>query len=113
MGSAFDRMQNEESQLSHEAALPTVRNLSKSQITFFALKIAVTVACFWYLFHHIDMAQLRSTLPGLDARWAMLAIGLLLSQILLLGLRWLQIARTLRMHGRQLTFAWMSVATAI
>ena len=112
-GSISGRMQNEQSQLSRETALPAVRNLSKSQITLFALKIAVTVACFWYLFRHIDVAELRRTLPGLDARWAMLAIGLLLSQIPLLGLRWLQIARTLRMRGRQLTFAWMSVATAI
>ena len=28
-------------------------------------------------------------------------------------MRWLQIAKTPRMHGRQLTFVWMSIATAI
>src|SRR5262249_13189575 len=104
---------NEHSQLSREPAPPTIGNLSKSQIAVFAFKIAATLACFWYLFRHIDVVELRRTLPGLDARWAMLAIGLLLSQIPLLGLRWLQIAKTLRMRGRQLTFAWMSVATAI
>src|SRR5215471_12823586 len=106
-------MQNEQSELSREAALPTVRNLSKSQIVVFALKMAVTLACFWYLFRHIDVTELRRTLPGLDAKWALLAICLLILQIPLLGLRWLQIAKTLRMHGRQLTFVWMSVATAI
>jgi glycosyltransferase 2 family protein len=106
-------MQTEEPQLGDDAALPSVRTLSKSQIAFFALKIAITVACFWYLFRHIDVAELRRTLPGLKARWVILAIGLLLSQIPLLGLRWLQIAKTLTMRGRQLTFVWMTIATAI
>src|SRR5262249_51005096 len=106
-------MQTEESELGREAAPPTVRNLSKTQIAVFALKIAVTLACFWYLFRHIDVTELRRTLPGLDAKWALLAICLLIMQIPLLGLRWLQIAKTLRMRGRQLTFIWMSIATAI
>jgi glycosyltransferase 2 family protein len=106
-------MRNEEPQADDDGALPSVRTLSKSQIAFFALKIAITVACFWYLFRHIDVAELRGTLPGLKARWVILAIGLLLSQIPLLGLRWLQIAKTLTMRGRQLTFVWMTIATAI
>jgi glycosyltransferase 2 family protein len=59
------------------------------------------------------VAELRRTLPGLKARWVILAIGLLLSQIPLLGLRWLQIAKTLTMRGRRLTFVWMTIATAI
>jgi glycosyltransferase 2 family protein len=106
-------MRTEEPQTGDDAPLPSVRTLSKSQIAFFALKIAITVACFWYLFRHIDVAELRRTLPGLKARWVILAIGLLLSQIPLLGLRWLQIAKTLTMRGRQLTFVWMTIATAI
>jgi glycosyltransferase 2 family protein len=106
-------MRNEEPQADDDGALPSVRTLSKSQIAFFALKIAITVACFWYLFRHIDVAELRRTLPGLKARWVILAIGLLLSQIPLLGLRWLQIAKTLTMRGRRLTFVWMTIATAI
>ena len=111
--SIASQMQNEESQLSRETALPTARSLSKNQIAVLALKIAVTGACFWYLFRHIDVAELRRTLPGIDVRWAILAIGLLIAQIPLLGLRWLQIAKVLRMHGRQLTIFWMSIATAI
>lgn len=111
--SVSGQMQNEQSQLSRESALPTIRNLSKGQIAAFVLKIAATLVCFWYLFRHIDVAELRRTLPDIDARWAMLAIVLLLCQIPLLGLRWLQIAKTLSMHGRKLTFVWMSIATAI
>ena len=75
--------------------------------------MAVTLACFWYLFRHIDVTELRRSLPSLDAKWALLAICLLILQIPLLGMRWLQIAKTLRMHGRQLTFVWMSIATVI
>ena len=112
-GSISDRMQNEQSQPGEDAALPSVRNLSKGQVAFFALKLVITVVCFWYLFRHIDLAELRRNLPGLKVRWVILAIGLLITQIPLLGLRWLQIAKTLTMRGRQLTFVWMTIATAI
>jgi uncharacterized protein (TIRG00374 family) len=61
----------------------------------------------------MDVAQLRRTLPGVDMRWSMLAIMLLVAQIPLVGLRWLQIAKVLTMRGRQLTLFWMTVAAAI
>ena len=105
-------MRSEESNLSHSTALP-VRSLSKGQGAAFALKIAITLACFWYLLRHIDTAELQRTLPGIDIRWAMLAIALLVSQIPLVGLRWLQIAKILAMRGRQVTWIWMSVAAGI
>jgi len=105
-------MRSEESNLSPGTALP-VRSLSKGQGAAFALKIAITLACFWYLLRHIDTAELRRTLAGVDMRWSMLAVALLISQIPLLGLRWLQIAKVLAMRGRQLTWFWMSVMAAI
>ena len=105
-------MRSEESNLSAGTAFP-VRSLSKSQSAAFALKIAITLACFWYLLRHIDAAELRRTLPGIDVRWSMLAVALLVSQIPLLGLRWFQIAKILAMRGRQLTWFWMSVAAGI
>jgi len=46
-------------------------------------------------------------------RWTILATALLVSQTPLVGLRWLQIAKILAMHGRQLTWVWMSVAAGI
>ncbi len=98
--------------MSRGTALP-VRSLSKGQGAAFALKIAITLACFWYLFRHIDTAELQRTLPEIDMRWSMLAIALLVSQIPLVGLRWLQIAKILAMRGRQLTWVWMSVAAGI
>src|SRR6516165_6139899 len=105
-------MRSEESNLSAGTALP-VRSLSKGQGAAFALKIAITLACFWYLLRHIDTAELQRTLPGIDMRWSILAIGLLISQIPLVGLRWLQIVKILAMRGRQLTWVWMSVAAGI
>jgi len=99
--------------LSRETALPSVRNLTKSQSIALALKLAVTVACFWYLLRHIDVAELRRTLPNLDALWSTLAVLLLMLQMPLVGLRWLQIAKVLQMRGNQLTAWWMSVAAAI
>src|SRR6516165_11848905 len=105
-------MQSEQSNLSRGTALP-VRSLSKGQGAAFALKIAITLACFWYLLRHIDTAELQRTLPGIDMRWSILAIGLLISQIPLVGLRWLQIVKILAMRGRQLTWVWMSVAAGI
>src|SRR5438552_61506 len=106
-------MDTQESNLSRGATLPSVWALSKSQGAALALKIAITLACFWYLLRHIDVAELRRTLPGIDRGWATLAVLLLISQIPLIGLRWLQIAKILTMRGRQLTWLWMSVAAGI
>ena len=106
-------MRSEESNLTPGPAFPVRRSLSKGQGAAFAVKIALTVACFWYLLRHIDAAELRRTLPGIDMRWWALALALLVSQIPLVGLRWLQIAKILAMRGRKLTWSWMSVAAAI
>jgi hypothetical protein len=106
-------MRNGESNLNRETTLPSVRNLSKSQSAVFALKIAVTLACFWYLLRHVDMAELRRTFPDLHAPWAVLTVSLLIIQTPLVGLRLLQIAKILSMRGKQLTWFWITVASAI
>lgn len=99
--------------LSRATAFPSLRSLSKGQSAAFALKIALTVACFWYLLRHIDLAELQRTLPDVDGRWVLLAIVLAAVQMPLIGLRWLKITKILRMHGSQLTWFWMSVAAAV
>jgi uncharacterized membrane protein YbhN (UPF0104 family) len=43
----------------------------------------------------------------------MLAVMLLVAQIPLVGLRWLQVAKVLMMGGQHLTFFWMTVAAAV
>jgi glycosyltransferase 2 family protein len=99
--------------LRNETALPPVRGFSKGQTAILALKIFVTLACFWYLFRHIDVAELRRTLPSFDVRWAVLGIMLLMIQIPFIALRWLEIVNVLKMRGDRLTFSWMVAATAI
>jgi uncharacterized membrane protein YbhN (UPF0104 family) len=78
-----------------------------------AFKIGLTIVCFWFLSRHIDVAELRRTLPGLIVPWTVVAVLLLTLQIPLIGLRWLQIAKVLGMRGVQLTPFWMSAAAAI
>src|SRR5215469_12409233 len=112
MANITERMHREQSNLSG-GATSLVRSLSKGQGAAFALKIVITFACFWYLLRHIDTAELQRTLPGIDMRWSMLAIALLVLQIPLVGLRWLQIAKILAMRGQRLTWVWMSVAAGI
>jgi len=99
--------------LSRETALPPIRSFSKSQTAALVLKLAVTLACFWYLFRHIDMGELRSTLPDLEVRWALLAILLLVLQIPLVALRWLEIVNVLKIKGDRLTFLRMTAAAAM
>ena len=99
--------------MSRDAALPPVASFGKGQGVIVLLKLAGTLACFWYLFRHIDVTELRRTLPGLDVRWVVLAVSLLMLQIPLMALRWLEIVRVLKMPDDRLTYPWMVLAAAI
>jgi uncharacterized membrane protein YbhN (UPF0104 family) len=99
--------------LSSEDALPPVRSFSKGHGAIFAVKIGVTVLCFWYLFRHIDVTELRRSLPGFQIRWAILTVFLLMLQIPLVAFRWLEIVRVLNMRGDRLTYWPMCAASAI
>jgi len=52
------------------------------------VKIAITVACFWYLSRQIDAASLIAGMARMDLQWLGLAILLVMMQPLLVGLRW-------------------------
>lgn len=78
-----------------------------------ALKVCITLACFWYLFRRLDIGELRQTLPGFDFRWALVAVLLLMLQIPLVALRWLDIARVVAALARKLSLRRMIMATAI
>jgi glycosyltransferase 2 family protein len=99
--------------LKRESALPPVRSFGKGQGAIFALKIAVTLGCFWYLYRHIDFTALRRTLPGFEVRWAVLTVVLITLQIPLIALRWLEIVRVLDIKGERLTYARITLASAI
>ena len=87
-----------------ETALPPAQSLSKGHGAILALKILVTLACFWYLFRHIDLAELRRTLPGFEVQWGVLAVLLLMLEIPLVALRWLEIVNVLKIRGDRVTF---------
>ena len=62
--------------MSREAALPPVASSAKVCGVIVLLKLAGTLACFWYLFRYIDVAELRQhALPGLEVRWVVLAVS--------------------------------------
>ncbi|MFZ0422357.1 MAG: lysylphosphatidylglycerol synthase transmembrane domain-containing protein [Xanthobacteraceae bacterium] len=89
-----------------------MRRFGRGRAGILVLKIGVTLMCFWYLFQHLNVAELRDTLPGFEFRWAILAVVLLTLQIPLVSLRWLEIARVLKMADRP-AYLWMTAAAAI
>jgi uncharacterized membrane protein YbhN (UPF0104 family) len=58
-----------------------------------AIKAAVTLSLLAWLLHRIDLAPLLTRLGGLDTRFAITAIALMMVQLLLTGWRWSAIAR--------------------
>src|SRR5689334_8086517 len=58
-----------------------------------AIKAAVTLSLLAWLLHRIDLAPLLTRLGGLDTRFAIAAIALMMVQLLLTGWRWSAIAR--------------------
>jgi glycosyltransferase 2 family protein len=80
---------------------------------FFAAKLLVTGACFWYISRHIDLNQVLSTIPLLDFRWAALAILVAMLEIPLAGLRWYNIVDSLGARDKQMTRIALIAATAV
>jgi glycosyltransferase 2 family protein len=99
--------------LSRETWVPLAGSFSKGQGAILALKVAVTLGCLLYLFRHIDVGELRRTLPGLETQWVVIAVLLLVLQIPLVALRWLEIVRVLKMPTNLLTYPWMTAAAAV
>ena len=63
-------------------------NLRPSQVGIFAVKVAVTCLCFWYLTRSVNLAALGHDVLTLRLGLAGLAIISLMAQIPLVGLRW-------------------------
>ena len=63
------------------------RKKTLTKALFFAGKLIVSAACFWYALRQIDVSEAFGNLPAFDFRWAGLAVALALAQILLLALR--------------------------
>jgi hypothetical protein len=95
-----------------EAARPP-RGGGAEKVAFFAAKLLVTGACFWYLSRQVDLNQVLSAVPSLDVGWAAFAIILAMLQIPLLGLRWRDVVDGLAARGARMTRSAMIAATAI
>ena len=83
------------------------------RIAFFAAKLLVTGACFWYASRQIDLSQIGSAIPRLDFRWAAFATLLVTLQIPLLGARWCNVVEALAVRNAQMSSVTMIVLTAI
>jgi len=83
------------------------------RIAFFAAKLLVTGACFWYASRQIDLSQIGSAIPRLDFRWAAFATLLVTLQIPLLGARWCNVVEALAVRNAQMDSVTMTVLTAI
>jgi glycosyltransferase 2 family protein len=80
---------------------------------FFAAKLIVSAACFWYVLRQIDVTESIRTLPTFDVRWAAFAVSLAMVQIPLLALRLWAIVQELAPKSTRLTYLAASAVTAI
>jgi glycosyltransferase 2 family protein len=65
------------------------------KVLVFAVKLAITCACFWYLFRQVDVGDLLREARNLQIRWFLLAVAVIVLQIPLVGLRWAKITAAL------------------
>jgi glycosyltransferase 2 family protein len=83
------------------------------KVAFFAAKLLVTGACFWYASRQIDLSQVLSAISRLDFRWAAFATLLVILQIPLLAARWCNVVEALAVRNAQMSSVTMIVLTAI
>jgi glycosyltransferase 2 family protein len=94
-------------------ASPPDRKSAVTKALFFAGKLIVSAACFWYALRQIDVSEAVRTLPVFDLRWAAFAVAVAMVQILLLALRLWAVVHALTPNAAQLTYLATSAVTAI
>ncbi len=65
------------------------------KVLVFGVKLAITCACFWYLFRQVNIGDLLREAQNLQIRWFLLAVAVIVLQIPLVGLRWARITAAL------------------
>ena len=80
---------------------------------FFAGKLIVSAACFWYALRQINVSEAVSTLPTFDFHWAAFAVAVAMAQILLLALRLWSVVHALTPNAVRLTYVATSAVSAI
>lgn len=58
------------------------------KVAIFALKLAITCGCFWYLLRQVDVGDLFPEAAHLTVRWLALAVIIMMVQIPLVAIRW-------------------------
>ena len=89
------------------------RKSAFSKALFFAAKLIVSAACFWYVLRQINATEIIRTLPTFDVRWAAFAVSVAMAQIPLLALRLWAIVQELAPKSMRLTYLAASAVTAI
>jgi glycosyltransferase 2 family protein len=89
------------------------RSNAFTRALFFAGKLIVSAACFWYALRQIDVSEAVRTLPSFDFRWAALAVAVTMAQILLLALRLWAVVHALTPKAERLTYLATSAVSAI
>jgi glycosyltransferase 2 family protein len=82
-------------------------------IAILAAKLAVTVACFWYVSRQIELPRILAALASLDFRWAAFAVLVAMSQIPLVAIRWRYILEALGSIDLRMTRSAITAITAI
>jgi len=94
-------------------ASPPNRRRAFTKALFFASKLIVSAACFWYVLRQINVSESIRTLPAFDVRWAAFAVSVSMAQIPLLALRLWAIVQTFAPKSARLTYLAASAVTAI
>jgi len=89
------------------------RKSAFSKALFFAAKLIVSAACFWYVLRQMNLTEIIRTLPSFDVRWAAFAVSVSMAQIPLLALRLWAIVQELAPKSTRLTYLATSAVTAI
>jgi uncharacterized membrane protein YbhN (UPF0104 family) len=77
------------------------RRPAARSIAVFAVKLAITAACLWYVSRSISLADFLRLSSTTSPPWVALSILLIIAQIPLVGLRWCEIVDALATDGRR------------
>jgi hypothetical protein len=99
--------------LTNGVASVSSSRFSKNRAAMLLLKAVVTIACFWYVFVHIDLGELRRDFSQVHLQWVAVTLVLLVVQIPLVALRWMEIIRTLKIGATGLSYPYLCLGTAI
>jgi uncharacterized membrane protein YbhN (UPF0104 family) len=73
----------------------TPRSARLKNATLFLVKLAVTIACFWYVSRQVDVTDFKQLLGTFDYRWALGAALVVMVETPLVALRWRAILNSL------------------